>query len=326
MAKGEQITSLIRAFRENDHERFIATATQLAAHEEKMGHGAVAYAIRQLLSTIKKPVKPPPNISFISPCPSSLVDFALTCMPEEQLSELIIPRSLKKSIEKILLEYRQRAKLYAYDLLPRRHLLLYGPPGTGKTLTAKVIAGELHLPLHTVLMDRLLTKFMGESSIRIRQIFSLMEQERGVYLFDEFDAIGGNRSQENEVGEMRRVVNTFLQMLDNDRSDSIIIAATNDISILDHALFRRFDDVLSYSMPDRQILQGLLQMKLGMFWNDSLAESRIVEMAVGLSHAEISGACFDAKKDAVLGDRCSIRPSELEECLLARRAKYESWK
>lgn len=326
MAKGEQITSLIRAYKENDHERFVATATQLAAHEEKMGHGAVAHEIRQLLLTVKKPLQTPKNLSFISPIPSGVEDFAISCNPDERLSELIIQAPLNKSLEKILLEYRQRAKLYAHDLQPKRHLLFYGPPGTGKTLTAKVLAGELHLPLYTVLMDRLITKFMGESSIRIRQIFSLIAQERGVYLFDEFDAIGGNRSQENEVGEMRRVVNTFLQMLDNDQSDSIIIAATNDISILDHALFRRFDDILCYSMPDRQILQNLMQMKLGVFWNDSLVTPRIVEMAMGLSHAEISGACCDAKKDAVLNDRDFIRASELEECLLARKAKYESWK
>ena len=131
----------------------------------------------------------------------------------------------------------------------RRKRLIEGKPGTGKTMTASVIASEVSLPLYTIQVDKLVNKFMGETSARLRQIFDSMETQQGVYLFDEFDAIGADRSLDNEVGEMRRILNSFLQFIEQDASDSIIIAATNNQKILDQALFRRFDDVLHYDLP-----------------------------------------------------------------------------
>jgi len=111
-------------------------------------------------------------------------------------------------------------------------------------MTAKVLAYELKLPLYTIQGDRLVTKFMGETSAKLRQIFDFLQVNLGVFLFDEFDAIGGKRTMENDVGEMRRVLNSFLNFIEQDTSDSIVIAATNNPQLLDQALFRRFDDVL----------------------------------------------------------------------------------
>lgn len=324
MASATQLTSLIRAFKENDHERFINTAAQIAAHEESLGHAAVAHEIRQLLSSVKSTSSSAKILSFSSKEISNLDEFAITSQPKDLLSEIILSDNLRKSLERVLIEYRQRAKLYANDLEPRRRILLSGPPGTGKTLTSRVLAGELHLPLYTILMDRLITKFMGETSSKLSQIFSIMPKQRGVYLFDEFDAIGSNRSCENDVGEMRRVLNSFLQMLDQDDSDSIIVAATNTVNILDKALFRRFDDMLYYTIPDSSSICHLLKNKLGIYWNDTLTADIIVELSVGLSHAEITGACMDAKKDAILRDKNFVAQEDLRECILARKAKYES--
>ena len=143
--------------------------------------------------------------------------------------------------------------------------MLIGSPGTGKTMTAKALAKELHLQLHTIQVDRLVTKFMGETSAKLRQIFDLIQEEHGVYLFDEFDAIGGDRSNDNDVGEMRRVLNSFLQFIEQDTSDSLIIAATNNPKLLDHALFRRFDDVLYYEKPDADQRKALIANVLGTF-------------------------------------------------------------
>ena len=117
-------------------------------------------------------------------------------------------------------------------------------------MTASVLASELRLPLYIIQIDKIITKFMGETSSKLRQIFKLIESHRGVYFFDEFDSIGTDRSLENEVGEMRRVLNSFLQFLEGDASDSIIITATNNISLLDRALFRRFDDIIYYDLPN----------------------------------------------------------------------------
>ena len=327
MATASQVTTLIRAFKENDRDRFITTAIQLAAHEAKLGHGAVALEIRQLLDALK--IQPPQ--AKVLPFKrtedlGNLGDLVIPSHPEERLPELILPQLLMENLERILLEYRQRVKLQAHGMSPRRKALLAGPPGTGKTMTARVLAGELHLPLYTVLMDKLVTKFMGETSAKLRQIFSCMSQQRGVYLFDEFDAIGGDRARDNDVGEMRRVLNTFLQLLEGDNSESLIIAATNGANILDVALFRRFDDVLYFDNPDPASIEKLLQNKLGVFWQKSSQMDSLIEAAKKLSHAEISEACADAVKNAILQDRAQVSDGELQKALYAREAKYTAVK
>lgn len=129
-------------------------------------------------------------------------------------------------------------------------------------MTASVIANEVNLPLYVIQIDKLVTKYMGETSVKLRQVFDYIEEYPGVYLFDEFDAIGADRSMDNDVGEMRRILNSFLQYLENEDSFSLIIAATNNPSILDKALFRRFDDVLEYFLPDEDQILRIMKNKL----------------------------------------------------------------
>ena len=132
-------------------------------------------------------------------------------------------------------------------------------------MTASIISGELHLPCFIIQMDKLVTKFMGETSATLRQIFDVIQQHRGIFLFDEFDAIGGERGLDNDVGEMRRVLNSFLQFIENDHSESIIIAATNNPRLLDQALYRRFDDILNYEHPTPSETEHLIANRLGIF-------------------------------------------------------------
>ena len=138
----------------------------------------------------------------------------LLSVPDYDMSELIVSERISDKIHRILNEYKNRNKLYKYGMTNRRKVLIEGNPGTGKTLTASIIASELLLPLYTVQMDRLVTKFMGETSAKLRQIFDSIQSVTGVYLFDEFDAIGADRSLDNEVGEMRRILNSFLQFIE----------------------------------------------------------------------------------------------------------------
>lgn len=224
----------------------------------------------------------------------------------ETLSDLICSEDVRHRIERILLEFTNRDKLFRNNLENRRKFLFAGHAGTGKTMTASIIANELHLPLYVVLTEKLVTKYMGETSARLRQIFDFIEMQPAVYLFDEFDAIGGQRGKENEVGEMRRVLNSFLQFIERDRSESLIIAATNDLDILDNALFRRFDDVISYDLPDDcEILQLLKQKTDGLISEDKLIQ--LVKQMEGLSHAEITRACLDAIKESVLtGEKLNV--------------------
>jgi SpoVK/Ycf46/Vps4 family AAA+-type ATPase len=205
----------------------------------------------------------------------------------------------------------------------RRKILIEGAPGTGKTMTASIIASELQLPLYTVQMDKLVTKFMGETSVKLRQIFDSIENILGVYFFDEFDAIGADRGIDNEVGEMRRILNSFLQFLEQDNSDSIIIAATNNQRILDKALFRRFDDVLHYSMPSVDDVRKLFQIRFETFSPNFIPSNNLIEKAVSLSHAEISRVCDDAIKNSILDNTNQINEDILLRLLNERLAVYE---
>ena len=219
----------------------------------------------------------------------------------------------------MLTEQRQQKRLREYNLVPRRKLLLVGPPGSGKTMTASALAGELQLPLFTTLYDSLIGKFMGETAGRLKLIFDAMTITRGVYFFDEFDAIGSQRQSANDVGEIRRILNSFLMFLENNQGDSLIIAATNHPNLLDKALFRRFDDVIKYTLPDRKMIQELIQVRLTTFdigWNNW---SEITNKANGLTQAEIVRATDEAAKKAVLSDTLTISSESLISAILERK-------
>ena len=169
-------------------------------------------------------------------------------------------------------------------------------------MTASVIAAELGLPLFIVQTDKLITKYLGETSARLRQIFETIASNRAVYLFDEFDAIGADRSRDNEVGEMRRILNSFLQFIEADISESVIVAATNNRQMLDQALFRRFDDVLHYELPTVSEVQRLIANRTGAYDPEfSIGEETAAELSQ-LCQADITRLCEDAVKESLLTD------------------------
>ena len=318
MATAEQIKSLIRSHLSDQPEQFFTIALQVAAHEAKQGHQSLAHEIRSLVDKAKaRPAR-------VIPFTPDLDHLVLTSEPKERLGVLVQSDEMRVRIERILREYRQKAKLEKFGLSHRRKILLAGPPGTGKTLTASVLAGELGLPLFTIMMDKIVTKFMGETSAKLRQIFDVIQERRGVYLFDEFDAIGGERSRENDVGEMRRVLNSFLQFIERDSSDSLIVAATNNPRILDQALFRRFDDVLNYHLPEKAEIGRLIENRLGSFRSNKMQLEASAKIAESLSHAEIAQACDDAIKEAILADRKTVTATLLKQMLQERRSAYKA--
>ena len=313
MANGDQIKTLLNAYYNNDDARFKTVALQIAASEARSGHASLAREIKEIVekgSVAGKVVKIQ-NESNLFYCD----------MTEHTENELVVSEEIRIRIERIITEFRQREKLLNYGMKNRNKVLLEGEPGTGKTLTASILASELNIPLYTVQMDKLITKFMGETSAKLRQIFEFIAENRAVFLFDEFDAIGADRSLDNEVGEMRRVLNSFLQFLEQDASDSIIVAATNNIGLLDQALFRRFDDVLRYELPDREQIGKLFALKLGEFYNKRSITKNVIEMALGLSHADITKVCEDCIKTIILEDR-TLNAGLLQECMKRRVDVY----
>lgn len=315
MATAEQLKALLRSHFGDDTERFITSALQMAAHEAQQGHGALAHDLRIIIDKARSEREPFRILNF----PKELSGLVLTEHPETPLSSMVLPEVLRTRIDRVLHEYLQQDKLKNHGLSHRRKLLLVGPPGTGKTMASRVLAHALHLPLHTIQVDKLTTRFMGETSAKLRQIFDLIQKEVGVYLFDEFDAIGGERTFDNDVGEMRRVLNAFLQFIEQDTSDSLIVAATNSPRLLDRALYRRFDDVLYFKNPDQHQRQQLIQNVVGSYQPKQFGWNGILKASQTLSHAEIDSACRDAIKQAILSDKTSVDPSVLQQMLIDRR-------
>lgn len=316
MATAEQIKSLITSHFLEEDERFYSIALQVAAYEAKQGHTSLASEIKTIIE--KNRNKKDPVYISLSP---ELVGMVIVRESKTPLNSLVISNELSKRINRIIHEYKQQGKLKSYGLIHRRKILLVGPPGTGKTMTAYVLAKELNLPLFIIQVDQLVTKFMGETAAKLRLIFNLIQQEKGVYLFDEFDAIGSKRSLDNDVGEMRRVLNAFLQFIELDASDSLIIAATNNPNLLDHALFRRFDDILNYSLPEKKERELLLKNILGVFIESNFTWDELLVESEGFSQAEIDSACNDAIKEAILSGRSKVSSLSIINALKERNPK-----
>ncbi len=319
MATAEQIKSLIRSHLNMNTEQFYTSALQIAAHEARQGHDVLANDIKEMVDRARKK----PTAANVIAFPQELAGLILTEQPARPLAALVLDDTLKGRIERVILEFRQQNKLKKHGLGHRRKLLLSGEPGTGKTMTAQVLATELKQPLHIIQMDRLVTKFMGETGAKLRQIFERIRAMTGVYLFDEFDAIGGERDLGNDVGEMRRVLNSFLQFIENDTSDNLIIAATNNPRLLDRALFRRFDDVLHYTLPGGENRKRLIANLLGTFRSPRFPLEKAAQAGRGLSHSEIDRACRDAIKLAILNNKSRVTYTSFEILLKERHAAYQ---
>ena len=322
MASGEQIKALLKSHLEGDDDRFFAVAMQVAAHEARLGHGKLAEELRAMVDEAKG------RIGTVRPVPigrprGELANLLEASYPKSRLGEMILSDVLAEQIGRVIREQRHAGRIVSHGLSPRRKLLLIGPPGTGKTFTATVLAGELHVPLFQVRLDGLITKFMGETAAKLRQIFDATSRNRGLYFFDEFDAIGSQRSLANDVGEIRRVLNSFLQMIEQDVSHSLVVAATNHPGILDPALFRRFDDVLHYELPDRSQIAALLKRRLAESVAKGIRWENLAELAQGLSYAEVTRAANEALKDALIHDRDRIRTEDIQTALTELKSVAE---
>ncbi|HEY5956526.1 MAG TPA: AAA family ATPase [Polyangiaceae bacterium] len=328
MPKSDQLKTLIESFAESDDARFYRTALQLAADEARRGHGKLAQELRDLVDAVRArgaalPAGGKRPIPIAQPR-GDLGDLITASYPDLRFSDMVLSDELAKSLNRVLRENHNLEKLRSHGLRPRRKLLLVGPPGTGKTMTARAIAGELHLPLYFVRFESVITKYMGETAAKLKLVFDAMNTTRAVFLFDEFDAIGGERALPNDTGEIRRILNSFLQFIEADDSESILVAATNHPRLLDLALLRRFDDVLNYSMPDRVALVGTLKRTLADFPTDGINWQRVAEVADGLSYAEVVRACEDAAKDSLLAEHRVLSEAVVVSAIRERLATRDS--
>lgn len=306
--------ALFHAHISGDTERFRSVALQVAAHEAKIGHLKLAGELRELVNKAKEQQQ----VVAISKGQRDSSGLLNISSPSTKLNDLILAEDARAQLDRVIKEVSHINHLRSHGLNARRKLLLVGPPGTGKTYTAAALAGELGYPLFEVRLDAVITKFMGETSLKLRQIFDSIESVRGVYFFDEFDALGADRSTGNDVGEARRVLNSLLMMIEQDTSTSLIICATNYSELLDKALFRRFDDVINYELPSVSNIEKLLVRRLKPYAPARIAWQSYAKKAEGLSAADIKVIADDVVKEMLISGTSKFKATWLDRSIKER--------
>ncbi len=328
MANADQVKALLRSHAEGDDTRFYSVALQVAARAARSGQAHFAQELRDLVDELRKEAhrrdaRPGAPVPVAQPR-GDLAGLLSVSYPSARMCDLVLDDQVRDQLERVVVEQRQHDRLRAQGFRPLRRVLLIGPPGTGKTLSASALAGELRLPLFVIRLDGLITKFMGETAAKLRVVFDALVETRGVYLFDEVDALGGERGRENDVGEIRRVLNSFLQFLEQDQSDSLLVAATNHPQLLDRAMFRRFDSVIHYPLPTPAIARKVIKNRLATVRLGKISWAQIDRAAAGLSHSEITLAAERAAKDAILAGEGRVGTGRLVSALRERHSRTGS--
>ncbi|MRX46940.1 AAA family ATPase [Pedobacter puniceum] len=326
MAAAEQIKSLIKSFGDGDEDRFYATAMQIAAAEARRGHATLADDLKKMIDKAK--LSKHKQSTIIKQLPVNVAQKELNDLlelihPDVKLKDMVLSPIVQNALQRVLDEQGKIDLLESHGLKARKKLLFTGAPGCGKTMSAHVLAGELGLPLFVIRLDGLISRYMGDSIAKLRLIFDTMHNFRAVYLFDEFDSIGTTRSAGNEVGEIKRVLNSFLLQIEKDDSRSLIIAATNMPESLDSALFRRFDDIISYPLPTMEDILSLLNLELSNFNLKQQTDlTELAKRAVGLSFADIHRICSDMIKDLLVYGEDKISKEKIFGYIEARKTPF----
>ena len=327
MAAAEKIKALLQSYGDEDDNRFYTTAMQIAAAEAKQGHTKLAEELKHLIEKIKTKRKvdsvSKTRILPVNEAQRELKDLLEVFRPHIKTKDMVLTKEVSEAIKRILSEQRKFDQLLQHNLQPRRKLMLVGPPGCGKTMTAKALTGDLEIPLFIIRLDGLISRYMGESIAKLKLIFDSMYQHRAVYLFDEFDSIGSNRSYGNDVGEIKRVLNSFLMNIEKDESNSLLIAATNIPEALDKALFRRFDDIIQYPLPSDKEIAELIKVQLkGYSLTKGKTINALAKEAVGLSFADISNACKDAIKEMIVNNSDKVSSATLHKFIQNKKTQF----
>jgi SpoVK/Ycf46/Vps4 family AAA+-type ATPase len=318
MARGDLLKKLFLSYLKRNDDSFYNAAMQIIADEQKKNHTLLAEELQKILSNNKVNNLPVDLRYDPSTLPRDKERQALLVeirKAERYLPDIILSKINLRTAEEILEEFRRGEILKSHGITRRTKLLFCGPPGCGKTLLSEVIAAELGLPILYTRFDTIVSSYLGETSANLRKVFDYAARGTWVVFFDEFDAIGKSRDDLTEHGELKRVINSFLQLLDSFRGESLIIAATNHEHLLDVALWRRFDEIIRLDRPSVADIQVLLNKKLASILHPKIRPEAFASRLRGLSHAEIERICYDAIRLCVLRDYSELTPEIFQESL-----------
>ena len=326
MVSGDMLIKLFESFKNQDEKGFAEIAFEIIKEEQKKNHYLLADKLKRAIFSSSNNIKRVPKyINSLGNLPkdkdnnAELLEIKYS---EKNEKEIVLTDEIKEKIATIVLEYKKSDVLSTYGLRPKKKLLFCGPPGCGKTLSVEVLSSIINLPILYTRMDSVVSSYLGETASNLAKIFAFAEKGSWVLFFDEFDAIGKSRDNHEDHGELKRVVNTFLQLMDNFKSESIIIAATNYEKLIDNALWRRFDEVIFFDKPGEKEIKRMLELKLKVFKYNFQLDNLVNEM-VGLSFADIERICLDSIKKAILEDRKFINIKTFEYVLRKEKERQK---
>ena len=316
MAKADDIVDLIRLYYTGDGKRFEECVARIVARLK----GANNQQSRNLLERIENLLRDTkaqwatmsPEDAFYT---KDLLDGGLAWFEKSQtrLCEMVLSDELRHSLAAVVRERAAAEKLRSHGLEPARKILCFGPPGTGKTMSAAALAGELDLPLYVVSSEKVVERFLGNTAQNLGKIFNVIKRAEGVWFFDEFDSLARARTGgRGGDAEMSRVMGAMLQFIERDRSNSIIMAATNMPKLLDKALFRRFDLIINYENPSYQQILSLITGAAASVGLENVLDiippereqlSVLARQMEGYNHATVVRACREAAKNLILDEK-----------------------
>lgn len=324
MARGELLRNLLLSQTRGDADRFRTVALKIIEEEQRKNNHQLAKDLLRILENGAIQYRLPNRDDELKSLPRDRERQALLIEirhPDRTFADIILRESEQTAVQRVIEEFRSAELLRVHGLKPKTKLLFCGPPGCGKTLCAEILACELGLPLLYARFDAIVSSYLGETAANLRKVFDHASTGRWVVLFDEFDAIGKERDDPAEHGELKRVVNSFLQLLDSFSARSIIIAATNHEQLLDPALWRRFDEIVSFPRPSQSEIEALIEMKLKNFPRKGVKPSVVARQLSGFSHADVERTCIDAIKTSILGAKDFVDTSIFSAAIRREKAR-----
>ena len=330
--KAEMLKRLFRAINDDSSDDLRKVAAAIIEQEKNLGHGRLAGQLTKILAEDtaedRRQLRALPQVSRIRldapevPKSRRYQEPLAYLVPRDRLRHhMVLPPSVEKRFQRIEFEYAARTRLQKHGLRPRQRMLLHGPPGCGKSLGAERLAWTTGLPLLKVRFDSIMSSFFGESASNLWRVFDSARKAPILLFLDECDFVASARNRKNEVGEVPRIVNVLLQLLDDYDAPGLLVAATNLEESLDSAIFRRFDDVFEVPRPGQKEIRELLVWSLsGIEVAKKISWTRIASQLKSASAASVVKVGENAAKAALLSGELPVREKHLTSAIKELRS------
>lgn len=323
MARSDLLVSLVKAGAAGDARLLRSTLEALVAEERSKQHHVLADRLLKAMNGLANGTAP--AVHGAHEGTASGRDFLVEIQPLRRLEELALPEAVRLACSQMIEEQQRAGVLRAHSLEPRHRVLLVGQPGNGKTTLAEAIAEALMIPFFIVRYELMIGSYLGETAARLRRVFDYARTTPCVLFFDEFDALGKERGDTHETGEIKRVVSSLLMQVDELPSYTVVIAATNHAELLDRAVWRRFQLRLELPMPTPRELAIFIERFLNRFDEPKGIDSKMLALKLGhISYSEAEQFCLDLLRGRILAMGEKSLKTQLTEHLRLWAARVDA--